>query len=76
MPVMQKVFDSMKKLVEVLGDDENDTRLIDYKKFEELGLPPWDDVAWYHWQEVMARPYFRRVWVVRWRFLHYLGLKI
>lgn len=65
LPIMQKVFDLMKKLVEVLGDDENDTRLIDYKKFEELGLPPWDDVAWYHWQETLARPYFRRVWVVR-----------
>lgn len=63
-PEMQRVFALMHKLVEVLGDDENDTTPIDYWKFEDIGLPAWDDTVWVHWQEMLARPYFRRVWVV------------
>lgn len=66
LPQQHQVFALMQKLVEVLGDDENDTRPIDYWRFESLGLPVVDDPVWAHWQELLARPYFRRVWVVSW----------
>lgn len=64
LPQQQKVFALMQKLVEVLGEDENDTRPLDYWRFESLGLPLVNDPVWAHWQELLARPYFRRVWVV------------
>jgi hypothetical protein len=61
---MQDLFELLIALNKVLSAHENDTMLFHPSQFPELGLPPVDDKAWVAWQEVLARAYFSRLWVV------------
>ena len=38
---------------------------IDYEKHEMFGLPAYTDRKWESWRKFLARPWFRRVWVMQ-----------
>lgn len=66
-PQFERVFSLIQKLFTVFqtfDDEEHNTTPIAYTDFEKLGLPPYDDEAWVRWSEMLARPYFTRLWVV------------
>jgi hypothetical protein len=58
------LFDLMHRLEKLLTDHYNDKEQFYYTDFESLGLPKAGSRSWEVWQEILARPYFTRAWVV------------
>jgi hypothetical protein len=59
------LFDLMHRLEKVLTEHYNDEEQFYYTDFESLGLPTAESKSWEVWQELLARPYFSRAWVIQ-----------
>jgi hypothetical protein len=64
LPEVHILFNLMFALDKALNAHQNDTITFHSSQFEELGLPPVHDKAWWVWQNLLSRQYFTRLWVV------------